>query len=406
MTEKKTKKRAKPKQRASAKTVKGKLSAPVGHSLSSSRVERYYTRIVVGFVAVTAVLVSLILYFSFTQTVIKVYPQVVSQEFVVTTTLAELGGVMVLTDVEGSSLYTDLSSTETREGTSSGTVTLVNNYTKDQPLVETTRLMSDEGVLFRTQETVTVPAGGSVEVKVAADEPGTAGDIGPSRFTIVALWEGLQKDIYGTSSAPMTGGEQLISSVTATEIENARNALKAELLAKARTVFEEEVPTYEGMPESPHLLKGYRIVNTAQDDVDAQIGDEVSSLTATQSITVAAPVVNADLLVAVLQERLNEQLDEGIAFVEAITLDNISVEISELSEDYTEAEFEVTVVAETKITEDHELMDKTKLTNRSEQDIREYLTGFDEIASIDLDFSPFWVTRAPSVADNITLTVE
>ena len=146
-------------------------------SVAESRIERYYSKIVIAFVVVAVVLIGLIVYFSFTKTTVTVTPTVQNSTVTIESSLSELGGTLVLTDVSGTHDYTAIEGTASKTGKASGTVTLYNKYTVDQPLIETTRLLSDTGVLFRTQETVTVPAGGQVEVPVAADQEGATGNI-------------------------------------------------------------------------------------------------------------------------------------------------------------------------------------------------------------------------------------
>ena len=94
---------------------------------------------------------------------------------------------------------------EVAGGTSSGMVSIINNFSKNQPLVARTRLLSKEGVLFRIAKGVTVPAKGSVQVAVYADKEGPTGDISPSTFTIPGLWTGLQDKIYAKSETAMQG---------------------------------------------------------------------------------------------------------------------------------------------------------------------------------------------------------
>lgn len=138
------------------------------------------------------------------------------------------------------------SASAARDGVATGTVTLVNETGAAQPLVATTRLLSEGGVLFRLRDRVTVPAGGTVEAAVYADQPGPSGDIGPSRFTIPGLSPALQASIYARSSSPMTGGvvydgepftEAELDLIVAELAAEARERLLAEAEAMAGTEF-------------------------------------------------------------------------------------------------------------------------------------------------------------------------
>jgi hypothetical protein len=81
-----------------------------------------------------------------------------------------------------------------------GEVTIYNNYTQNQPLVATTRLLTPDSKLFRIAETVNVPAGGSVEVQIYADNPDPDLAVGPTKFSIPGLWAGLQEKIFAEST--------------------------------------------------------------------------------------------------------------------------------------------------------------------------------------------------------------
>ncbi|MFC1597986.1 baseplate J/gp47 family protein [Patescibacteria group bacterium] len=377
-----------------------------GKSIAASRIEKYYSKIVIAFVVLTAVLVLLIIYFSFSKTTIVVHPAVTSQELSLSTTLQELDGVVVLTDVEGSKEYTDITSTESQPGKASGTVTLTNKHNQDQPLVETTRLLSTEGVLFRTQETVTVPAGGTIDVPVAADAEGPEGDIGPSKFEIVALWAGLKEDIYGESSAAMTGGVSSVGIVTETDIANAKKALLMELVERAHAVFEVEVPNYEGIPDNAYLLDAASVVSVQTDEVNVNAGDQVDKVTATQKVTVASPVVNSETLSAYIEENLSSAVPEGASVAGEIAIEDVVIILDSLNDDYTNGDITLSFTIDTTVDAQSSILDGEKLTNKTEAEVSTYLTGFDEVESVELQFSPFWVTRTPALVENITIRVE
>lgn len=389
----------------SSKTKSSKKERPA-KSIGSSRIEQHYSKIVVGFVVLTVALVLLIVYFTLSKTSIEVTSRPVDQQISVTTSLQELGGVFVLTDVEGSKLYADLDSTSEVPGRASGTVTLVNNYSQDQPLVETTRLLSDEGVLFRTQETVTVPAGGSVDVPVAADEEGAQGNIGPSRFEVVALWEGLKEDIYGTSAESMTGGTVNRAVVTAENIEQAKAELQTELIAQAVTIFQEEMDGYEGLPEQPLLLDDASAISVVlQDEVDVNEGDEVSEFTVTQRVTVAAPVINRQQLTDFIESAVAAQVPDGSTVTSNIALDDLQISVDTITDDFTDAGLTITLTVQVQTTDLSVLIDIGQLTNRTAAEVEAYLNTFEQIDSVHVQFSPFWVTRTPAIADNITFKV-
>jgi hypothetical protein len=120
-----------------------------------------------------------------------------------------------------------------------GIATIINTTGNSPTYVATTRLLSKEGVLFRLVETTKIPANGSIDVRVRADQPGAEGDIGPTTFTIPGLSPEQQKLIYAKSDAAMTGGSGVgVKGVSQADIDAAKVELAAKLRAEALANFE------------------------------------------------------------------------------------------------------------------------------------------------------------------------
>lgn len=389
-----------------------KKTKHAGSSVGGSRIERYYTKIVIAFVIIAVALIGLIVYFSFTTTTITIVPTIKEAEITIETTLNELGGTLVLTDVSGSHDYTGIKGTTSKVGKASGTVTLTNNYTTNQPLVASTRLLSDTGVLFRTQETVTVPAGGQVDVAVAADQEGADGNIGPSHFEIVALWQGLKDKIYGESTAPMIGGLTTIGIASDTDIANAVAEATTILLAEGVKNIVSDMPNRAELDPYTILKETEGVVlETKNSTVSATAGDEVENITVTQELTVAIPVINAETVAALIGTRVVEELPNGMTLADdRISLNDISIAVNTIADDVIDGQQDATVLlkvpVQQHISATHQLLQPKELTNKTEQEIRSYFGGVSEVQNVDISFAPFWLKRTPAVPGNITVIVK
>lgn len=376
------------------------------HTLGSSRIEKYYNKIVAGFVVLTAVLVVLIMYFSFAKTTIVVKAKEVPQELTLDAMVSDLSGTILLVDVDGTATSTNVQSTETTTGKAKGTVTIENHYTKDQPLSATTRLLSKSGVLFRTDEFVTVPAGGSVDVAVTADQEGATGDITPTTFEIVALWAGLKKDIYATSKTAMTGGVVSIGVVTTEDITAVEQLAETDVLTKAQPLFEADIAARQGLPENRFIPEQGSIISTLSQSVNASAGDHAASLTATLSATVGLVVLDKDVLLEFVNSEIESQMPAGFHLKSDLTLDMIAVTMGTLNEDKTDADLTITVHTPAVITADNSVLNKDNLINKTGSEVIAYLEAFDQIESVSVNFSPFWVTRTPRLPDHIIIKVQ
>ena len=134
-----------------------------------------------------------------------------------------------------------------------GTVTILNKSSQSQKLVATTRLQTPEGLIFRLNSAVTVPAEqntttpGSVTVAVTADAVGDKYNVGLKDFTIPGL-KGTAKysQIYGRSKTIMTGGfsgmqaivsDQLLASTSSELQNNLKNSLATNIVSQIPANF-------------------------------------------------------------------------------------------------------------------------------------------------------------------------
>ncbi|MBI2426393.1 MAG: hypothetical protein HYV34_00970 [Candidatus Kerfeldbacteria bacterium] len=377
-----------------------------------SSVERTYRNIFFGFAAITVLVVLFVLYFSLSKTTITITPKdvPVSTTFHVSVrtgpnesdVLPTLRGEFLEKTLTRTEAYTDLTSTEKREVKATGKVTIINNYSKAQPLAPTTRLLSNtSNVLFRTQDLVTVPAGGSVTVDVEADQPGEAGGIGPEKFTIVALWPGLQSQIYGESSEPMSLGVKDVMIATeddilAAKVKN-REAISEEAFAALEAQAIEEARAY---PVSEKAIN--RVI--LSEDVDVKPDAETDSIPVTTEARFTAVLFDPVELAEVARSHLEEKIEDHVE-LETFTPDMVSFELVNIDVAGGVAELKVTADATTHLKLSHPVFARVQFTGRDAQDIRTYLLDFEEIEKVDVEFFPFWVTNAPSLVDHIEINI-
>lgn len=173
-----------------------------------------------------------------------------------------------------------------------GTVRIENHWNQVQPLAATTRLLSAGGVLFRTTRRVDVPAGASADVEVQADQPGEAGNIGPDRFTIVALWAGLQEKIFGISTAPMTGGGGAAAAVTESDLAQAEAVAMAEARRAAAAELAKDPPAGTALDASAVSTATKRTL------IHTEIGAVAAEASVRLRVTVRGLITDASKLTA------------------------------------------------------------------------------------------------------------
>lgn len=380
------------------------VETPTHKKPHRSRIEQHYTTIVSIFVGISVVLIACILYFSFTKTVITIAAPVNTVEGSFDIPVSAVSGKIFLTDATAQAQQNNFQGNTQKPGKASGTVTIVNKYSANQTLIATTRLLSTEGVLFRTQETVVVPAGGSVTVPVAADQEGAAGDIPASRFEIVALWDGLKDKIYGTSSAAMTGGMVTQNVVTDNDIATLTLSAKEALAAEAQKAFDQELKERTDLPENvAYSAIGVENVTTT---ASAKTGDTVSSLIVSATGSGALGAYNKTELVNLISQKITASIPTGYQLASTLNTDDLTTILVIPEGDSSAAYLSVNISYTTTLSTNNELLSTSKLTSLSEEKVRSYLFEQLNIENVTVEFSPFWLKRTPALADHIIVKIK
>ncbi|EKD78634.1 MAG: hypothetical protein ACD_41C00306G0004 [uncultured bacterium] len=324
------------------------------------RLQRYFSPILMIFIGIVLVLVAGVLYLAFSKTTIQITAAEVPSTVPFQYTPTDLGVTATSLDIKDAYTYTDYKASSTEDAVARGTVTLINESSGNQGLVATTRLLSTEGVLFRTDETVTVPAGGSVDVTVYADQAGASGNIPASRFEIVALNASLKTQIYATSATAMTGGVIKKVTLTDTLIEQAKTAALDALTAALTKTYQ---------PENLVITVTDQTVNGASGDtVEAVVVETVGSAV---YVPITSELVSGDYTI---------QTDG-----EEILISGETVQTAEpLTKDF---------------------IDPANLTGKTEQQVRDYLADFEQVEEVEVHFVPFWLDRTPQLPQQIKIEI-
>ncbi|KKP37024.1 MAG: hypothetical protein UR27_C0010G0046 [Candidatus Peregrinibacteria bacterium GW2011_GWA2_33_10] len=132
-----------------------------------------------------------------------------------------------------------------------GEITIINQDKKEWPLIPKTRFQSPDGIIYRLQNRIVVPAAtdqgfGTIKAFVSADETdihgaivGERGNIAPTTFFLPSLKPASQKLLYAKSETVMTGGKTDVKKfVTKEDLEAAKKFAHEKII-------EEIIPTLD-----------------------------------------------------------------------------------------------------------------------------------------------------------------
>ncbi len=299
------------------------------------------------------------------------------------------------------------SATADVEDKARGTVRIFNSYSSSpQTLVDTTRLVSQDGKLFRTTVTVVVPGatidGGeviasSIDVPVIASEAGPDYNIGPSTFSIPGF-QGTSKytKFFGKSSEAMTGGAKgTVKVVTADDIKKAEETASQDALAQAESEFSQKVP------QDFILLKDARFLS--QETLsNHEANDHADTVRATSRVRIRALLFKEGDIQAKIAQQLAEQFSADVEPIEGSVIYEYAVPSLDLDNGKMTISVKVSESVAWKVGVEEI---RSQIAGKNEDEIKQIIEARSDVEHGTATFRPGWVTEAPEDPERIEVKV-
>lgn len=275
-----------------------------------------------------------------------------------------------------------------------GTVTLINDYFRDQTLVKTTRLLSAEGILFRLKERVTIPAHQKVQIQIYADQHGEQGNILPTSFIIPGLWEGLQDKIYAISDQPTSGGLVQVGMVKQNNLDKAKQELEDKILQ----IAQENIPRQDLIKQN---LDGLAIRKTIQDfSSSAKADDEVGKFTMKLKMRVLLVAFNRQKVFNLALNNLKKQIPANKTLFD-IDQQNWQTSVYYFDLIKQQASLKVYLTGQLIINDKDKILNKENLFGFDKEKTKTYLEQYPEIEQVKIKFYPFFIKKIPEQSKRI-----
>ncbi len=373
--------------------------------------------IIAGIVLVA--IVGLIFCFSLGKAEVVIYPKTETMEFTTEINLEEGAGFI---DLESNKIPAQTfrreqekerefptTKEEQVEKKAGGTIIIYNKYSSEsQTLVENTRFLSENGELFKTVETITVPGakivGGeivpnSTNIEIKAAEPGEKYNIEATTFTIPGFKGTAKYDgFYGESTESMTGGIVGKVKVASNEdIQGAKEVLTEELKGIVNRELKEDIL------DELYVLEEATLVEVVESSASVESGDPVEKFKVKIKVSGKILAFNEEDAISLINSNLEENISENKTIIKD------SIEINYKLNDINLSEGRARLVCEVKEDIAWKIdIDKIKqeLSGKKEIDVREYLSSQPEIKSAKVIFWPFWVKKIPSDEEKIEVRLD
>ncbi len=277
-----------------------------------------------------------------------------------------------------------------------GKVRIINNYSQNQSLISSTRLLSPNNKLYRMQRTVNVPAGGSVEVEVYTQDPGPEMAIGETEFNIPGLWAGLQDKIYAKSLGSFTYNIQKEFSVQESDIKRSVSNLKQKIIKKIEQQF---ANGYKGYDEVIYNIEE----DSMSIETDKKAGEEGEEFSASIKAKVDIVAFDNNKIITAAKKRLISRIPNGKQLF-GFNQDNMNYSINSFNNEPTivEVNFSGTMIPEKGTT----IIDKKDILGLNKNQLKDYLDSFKNISDYKINFTPSFINEVPALVDRINIKVQ
>jgi hypothetical protein len=291
------------------------------------------------------------------------------------------------------------------KGMARGIVKIYNNYSsKSQPLVATTRILSENGKLFRLIKSVTVPGmeddqPGVAEAQVISDEIGQSYNIGPSKFTIEGFKGGDKYEKFEViSEFSMVGGandtdNKKVKVVTGSDIDLARE--------KTIEVFNNKLE--DNIREQLDSEEIFVVTSIEKEIVKSDSsyapGDIINKFNYIVEDKIKLMAFDEDKFNQEIRESFQESSDNKLEFNKISKID-FQKDIANYEEKFLDLVINAKASYWPKINTEEM---KKKLGSKNNEEIKKYLTDLNQIQKAVISYSPSWLSALPVKQENIII---
>lgn len=291
-----------------------------------------------------------------------------------------------------------------------GTIRVFNEYSSaPQTLVENTRFVSNDGLIFRTSQTLVIPGAqiqegriiaSSTAVSVRAAEPGEKYNIGSSTFSIPGF-AGTPKftGFYGKSDQPMEGGYKGTAQIaTKQDLEKAQEALKAAVSGRAADALRAKIP-------SGYILAPDGLVEEIPNlTLSVEEGDRAEKFQGSILTIARALVMRQADLDAVIDGYFTYEY-AAIQGVQLLPSREITYLFS--NRNFGDGKFTIELVVKQALGGRIDIDSiRSAIQGNTEEQLRAYFAAYPGLDRAEIRFWPFWVHEVPSNEERVFVEVK
>jgi hypothetical protein len=217
---------------------------------------------------------------------------------------------------------------------------------------------------------------------------------GGSSMTIA----GRPADLSARSGRMDGGTDNIVQVVSQSDIANARSKMAASSDNGVKQALQTQLKG-----ENYFAIAATFSGSTPNVTNSADVGDEASSVTVTQTVTYSMFGVKEEDLKKVVENALKDQIDTEKQSILSLGLDKAVFNVNESSATAADLSMSATATAGPEL--DIESI-KREAAGKKSGEVKSALQSNPDVTGVEVKLSPFWVNSVPKKASKITVTIE
>jgi len=395
-----------------------KTKEPINKKLKVPNFEKFRIRLILGFILLIIIIVGFILANSILpKAVISVYTKTsnINNTYTVnidsTATSVNTSNSTIPAQIQQTQKTASQQVTTTgqkNEGTeATGTITMTaiecnTNLPYDVP--SGTGLSADK-LPFITQQNTTFSINGTnknhciyynatTPTSITAQSPGAAYNIGPTTFSVAG-----RSDVDATSSQATSGGtDNVVQVVSQADITNAEQKISSADTSSIKSALFTTLQQDGLMP-----ISGTFIANQPAITTSANVGDQATSVTVTETTTYSMFGVKESYLQTIVDSNLNHQINTSQQSIINDGLSSTSFTVLNQTANTAQLTFPTTASIGPKFDLNNL---KKQIEGKKSGDVKTIIGSIPGVTNVNVHFSPFWVSATPKNVNKITIDIK
>jgi hypothetical protein len=280
-----------------------------------------------------------------------------------------------------------------------GTVKVINNYSRSQTLVKNTRLLTADNRLYRIDKTIVIEPKQSVNVTAHSDQKGKQYILSVgTKLTIPGLWIDLQKFIYAETVSGFSGGEQVTKVVSSMDVDEAQKVLED-------AVFEQATKTLTAEANVGEDWKGIFTKKILEKKTNVKAGESSEQFLASIKMEVVGVFYPAKDMETLVKQKLLDTLRDGRE-LSNFDASLVTYKVEQADADLEKAKVSVSAQANSRLTENSTALSKDAIAGLPVEEAKSKIKGIEGVEDVTIQIRPIWIKKLPTLKDHIEIIIQ